>query len=97
MLASVLRTQTKAHWLSLLEAAKVPCGPINNLAEVFNDAHVQHREMVQHFKHPLRADLSLVGSPIKMSQTTVQHAMPPPMLDQHRAEVLADWLGRESP
>ena len=97
MLASVLSTQSKAHWLSLLEAAKVPCGPINNLAEVFNDAHVQHREMVQHFKHPLRADLSLVGSPIKMSQTPVQHAMPPPMLDQHRAEVLADWLGRESP
>ncbi|MSQ66205.1 MAG: CoA transferase, partial [Limnohabitans sp.] len=58
MLASALMTRGKTHWLGLLEAAKVPCGPINNLAEVFVDPHVLHRGMVQQWQHPLKADLS---------------------------------------
>jgi crotonobetainyl-CoA:carnitine CoA-transferase CaiB-like acyl-CoA transferase len=96
MLSRVLMTQGKKHWLALLEAAKVPSGPINNLAEVFADPHVQHRMMVQHWQHPLKADLSLVASPIKMSETPVRQHLPPPMLGQHTAEVLHDWLGLRS-
>jgi len=94
MIAGQLMTQGKQHWLSLLEAAKVPCGPINNLAEVFADPHVQHRQMVQQWQHPLQADLSLVASPIKMSETPVRQSMPPPMLGEHNHQVLQDWLGR---
>jgi crotonobetainyl-CoA:carnitine CoA-transferase CaiB-like acyl-CoA transferase len=94
MIAGQLMTQGKQHWLSLLEAAKVPCGPINNLAEVFADPHVQHRQMVQQWQHPLQADLSLVASPIKMSETPVRQLMPPPMLGEHNHQVLQDWLGR---
>jgi crotonobetainyl-CoA:carnitine CoA-transferase CaiB-like acyl-CoA transferase len=93
MIAGQLMTQGKQHWLSLLEAAKVPCGPINNLAEVFADPHVLHRQMVQQWQHPLQADLSLVASPIKMSATPVRQSMPPPMLGQHHSQVLQDWLG----
>ena len=96
MIAEQLMTQGKQHWLSLLEAAKVPCGPINNLAEVFNDPQVLHRQMVQQWQHPLQADLSLVASPIKMSETPVRQSMPPPMLGQHHQQVLHDWLGRET-
>lgn len=92
MIAGLLMTQGKQHWLSLLEAAKVPCGPINNLAEVFADPHVQHRQMVQSFQHPLRETLSLVASPIKMNETPVRQHLPPPMLGQHTQEVLDEWL-----
>ncbi|MFM7801519.1 MAG: CaiB/BaiF CoA transferase family protein [Limnohabitans sp.] len=92
MLAQRLLTQHKAEWLGLLEKAKVPCGPINNLAEVFADAHVRHRQMVQTFQHPLREALSLVASPIKMSETPVRQHLPPPMLGQHNEEVLHEWL-----
>lgn len=92
MIAGLLMTQGKQHWLSLLEAAKVPCGPINNLAEVFADPHVQHRQMVQSFQHPLRGTLSLVASPIKMNETPVRQHLPPPMLGQHTQEVLDEWL-----
>ena len=92
MLAAQLMTQRKAHWLALLESAKVPCGPINNLAEVFADPHVQHRQMVQTFQHPLRETLSLVASPIKMGETPVRQYLPPPMLGQHTQEVLDEWL-----
>ena len=92
MLAAQLITQRKAHWLGLLESAKVPCGPINNLAEVFADPHVQHRQMVQTFQHPLRETLSLVASPIKMGETPVRQHLPPPMLGQHTQEVLDEWL-----
>ena len=96
MIAEQLMTHGKQHWLSLLEAAKVPCGPINNLAEVFADPHVMHRQMVQQWQHPLQADLSLVASPIKMSETPVRQSMPPPLLGQHHKQVLQDWLGRET-
>jgi crotonobetainyl-CoA:carnitine CoA-transferase CaiB-like acyl-CoA transferase len=92
MLANQLMTQRKAHWLGLLESAKVPCGPINNLAEVFADPHVQHRQMVQTFQHPLRETLSLVASPIKMNETPIRQHLPPPMLGQHTQEVLDEWL-----
>jgi crotonobetainyl-CoA:carnitine CoA-transferase CaiB-like acyl-CoA transferase len=95
MIAGQLMTQGKQHWLTMLEAAKVPCGPINNLAEVFADPHVMHRQMVQQWQHPLQADLSLVASPIKMSATPVRQSMPPPMLGQHHSEVLNEWLGIE--
>ena len=95
MIAGQLMTQDKQHWLRLLEAAKVPCGPINNLAEVFADPHVLHRQMVQQWQHPLQADLSLVASPMKMSATPVRQSMPPPMLGQHNSQVLQDWLGMQ--
>jgi crotonobetainyl-CoA:carnitine CoA-transferase CaiB-like acyl-CoA transferase len=95
MIAGQLMTQGKQHWLRLLEAAKVPCGPINNLAEVFADPHVLHRQMVQQWQHPLQADLSLVASPMKMSATPVRQSMPPPMLGQHNSQVLQDWLGMQ--
>ena len=93
LLGQQLMTHGKQHWLTRLEAAKVPCGPINNLAEVFADPHVLHRQMVQQWQHPLQADLSLVASPIKMSATPVRQSMPPPMLGQHNSQVLQDWLG----
>ncbi|NBW54725.1 MAG: CoA transferase, partial [Betaproteobacteria bacterium] len=93
MLSAVIKERSKADLLSVLESAKVPCGPINDLGEVFQDPHVISRQMVQAWDHPLREDLKLVASPIKLSATPVQHKCPPPMLGQHTAAVLQDWLG----
>jgi crotonobetainyl-CoA:carnitine CoA-transferase CaiB-like acyl-CoA transferase len=92
-LEAIMMTRTKADWLGALEAAKVPCGAINNLAEVFADEHVQARQMVNTWQHPIQPDLKLVASPIKMSRTPVRQDLPPPLLGQHTGDVLGDVLG----
>ena len=92
ILETVLRTRTKADWLAALETAQVPCGAINNLAEVFADPQIAAREMVTHWQHPLRNDLRLVASPIKLSVTPVRKDRAPPMLGQHTDEVLREVL-----
>ena len=90
MLDEVMRTRSKQQWLSTLEAAKVPCGAINNLAEVFADPQVQAREMAVPVAHPLSDSLRLVASPMKLSATPVQVRRAPPLLGQHTDEVLAE-------
>ncbi|NMM10609.1 MAG: CoA transferase [Polaromonas sp.] len=92
MLEEVMRTRTKADWLTALEAEKVPCGAINNLAEVFADPQIEARHMVTHWKHPIKSDLRLVSSPIKLSATPVRTDLPPPLLGQHTEEVLRSLL-----
>ncbi len=92
-LETIMMTRTKADWLPALEAAKVPCGAINNLAEVFADEHVQARQMINTWQHPIEPDLQLVASPIKMSRTPVRQDLPPPLLGQHTGDVLGDVLG----
>ncbi len=96
LLEAVMKTRTKASWLAALEAAKVPCGAINTLGEVFADPQVQDRGMVNRWAHPVQPDLKLVASPIKMSQTPVRQSLPPPLLGQHTEEVLSEVLGWSS-
>jgi crotonobetainyl-CoA:carnitine CoA-transferase CaiB-like acyl-CoA transferase len=93
MLEDIMRSRGKADWLAALEAAKVPCGPINHLGEVFADVQVNERNMVDTWEHPLRDGVRLVASPIKMSGTPVRTERPPPLLGQHTHEVLRDVLG----
>jgi crotonobetainyl-CoA:carnitine CoA-transferase CaiB-like acyl-CoA transferase len=93
MLEAIMRTRSKADWLSALELAKVPCGAINNLGEVFADPHVRERGMVNQWDHPLAGALKLVGSPIKLSATPVRTELPPPLLGEHTQEVLTSLLG----
>ena len=92
ILEAVMRKRSKADWLTALEAAKVPCGAINNLAEVFADPHIQSRDMVTHWQHPHQSDLRLVSSPIKLSATPVRCDLPPPLLGQHTDDVLRSLL-----
>jgi crotonobetainyl-CoA:carnitine CoA-transferase CaiB-like acyl-CoA transferase len=92
LLAAVMKTRPKAQWLAALEQAKVPCGAINNLGEVFADPHVNQRGMVTHWQHPLQPDLKLVSSPLKLSATPVRAELPPPLLGQHTDEVLRELL-----
>ena len=96
ILEAVMRTRRKADWLAALESAKVPCGAINNLAEVFADPHIASRGMVTHWQHPHANDLRLVSSPIKLSATPVRSpdsgGRPPPLLGQHTDDVLSSVL-----
>ena len=92
ILEAVMKTRGKADWLAALEAAKVPCGAINNLAEVFADPQIQARQMVTQWQHPVQSDLRLVASPLKLSATPVRTDLPPPLLGQHTEEVLRSVL-----
>ncbi len=97
ILEAVMKLRSKADWLAALEAAKVPCGAINNLAEVFADPQIEARDMVTHWQHPMKNDLALVASPIKLSATPVRTpglgGLPPPLLGEHTGEVLREVLG----
>ena len=93
LLEAVMKTRRKADWLAALEAAKVPCGAINNLAEVFADPQVQARAMVNEWKHPVKDGVRLVASPMKLGATPVRTDLPPPLLGQHTGEVLGELLG----
>jgi crotonobetainyl-CoA:carnitine CoA-transferase CaiB-like acyl-CoA transferase len=92
ILEAVMKTRSKADWLAALEAAKVPCGAINNLAEVFADPQIAARGMVTEWRHPVKDDLKLVSSPIRLSATPVRTDLPPPLLGQHTDEVLRELL-----
>ena len=96
LLEVVMKLRTKADWLAALEAAKVPCGAINHLAEVFADPHIKARDMVTHWPHPLKSDLPLVASPIKLSATPVRlpghGGLAPPLLGEHTDDVLREVL-----
>jgi formyl-CoA transferase len=82
-------------WLSALEAADIPCGPINTLDKAFANPQVKAREMLITMEHPTIGELPLVGSPLKFSQTPVQYRRPPPRLGEHTHEILREILGKD--
>ncbi len=92
ILAEVLATRPSRAWIDALEAAAVPCGPINDLGQVFDDPQVRARGMRVEVDHPLAGKVPVVGSPIHLSETPVQYGAPP-LLGQHTREVLREVLG----
>ena len=93
MIAGRLRERPAREWLALLEPAGVPCGPINDLHQVFADPQVRHRGMEVRAPHPAAGEVRMVANPIKFSATPIEHDTPPPMLGQHTREVLSSVLG----
>jgi crotonobetainyl-CoA:carnitine CoA-transferase CaiB-like acyl-CoA transferase len=91
LLAERMKLRPRAAWLATLEAAKVPCGPINDLAEVFADPQVRERAMTVELPHPVAGAVRLVGSPIKLAATPVRYRRPPPLLGNDTEEVLAEF------
>jgi crotonobetainyl-CoA:carnitine CoA-transferase CaiB-like acyl-CoA transferase len=88
-----LRTRRRDDWVSALEGASVPSGPINTIAQVFEDPQVRHRGMRVEAPHPLAGRVSMVRNPIRLSATPVTHAVAPPTLGQHTDAVLGELLG----
>jgi crotonobetainyl-CoA:carnitine CoA-transferase CaiB-like acyl-CoA transferase len=80
-------------WIAALTAAGVPCGPINDLGQVFDDPQVRHRGLRVEVARPGGGAAALVGSPIRLSATPLPAPSAPPTLGEHTALVLAELLG----
>ncbi|HYQ80962.1 MAG TPA: CaiB/BaiF CoA-transferase family protein [Anaeromyxobacteraceae bacterium] len=90
LLQSILLQRPAAEWIEALEGAGVPCGPINDLAQVFADPQVRHRGMRVERSHPLAGTVPLVASPIRFPDEPPPEVAPPPLLGQHTDEVLRE-------
>ena len=86
-----MRTKTRDEWLQLFEEAKLPCGPISNLSEVFSDQNISEREMLFSLEHPVEGIIEQLGFPFKFSQTPAEARLRPPLLGEHNEEILR-WL-----
>ena len=92
LLAAMVKEKTKVEWISLLESVGVPCGPINNLQEVFENEQVVARGIQLNMPHPTAGSMKLVASPMRLSKTPVTVRMPPPLLGEHTEEILSATL-----
>jgi crotonobetainyl-CoA:carnitine CoA-transferase CaiB-like acyl-CoA transferase len=93
ILMPIFRSRPKREWIEAIGGAGVPCGPVNELDEVFAEEQLKAREMVVPMPHPQRSQMPLIANPIRMSDTPVQYRLRPPALGEHTNEVLGDLLG----
>jgi crotonobetainyl-CoA:carnitine CoA-transferase CaiB-like acyl-CoA transferase len=90
---AMLLTRTSSAWLADLRKAQVPCGPINDLAQVFAEPQVRHRQLRLDLPHPLSGSVPGVRNPVLFSRTPLQYDRPPPPLGADTDEVLRQRLG----
>jgi crotonobetainyl-CoA:carnitine CoA-transferase CaiB-like acyl-CoA transferase len=93
ILAEMVRERGRDAWIDLLESRGVPCGPINDIGDVFANPQVQARDVAFELPHPVAGTVKLVRNPIRMSVTPTTSDKAPPLLGQHTDEVLSDVLG----
>jgi len=96
ILSEIMVKRSMREWLGALEGAGVPCGPINSLEQVFAEPQAMARGLRMELPHPSAGKVALTRSPMRFSETPVQHEMPPPTLGQHTEEVLKGLL-KKSP
>jgi crotonobetainyl-CoA:carnitine CoA-transferase CaiB-like acyl-CoA transferase len=94
LLAEVFKKRSKNEWLELLEAAGVPNGPINDIAQVFQEPQVKARGVRIELDHAAAGKLPMVASPMRFSGTPIEYHRGPPLLGEHTAEVLRGLLGK---
>jgi formyl-CoA transferase len=92
LLAAMVAKKSRDEWIALLETAGVPCGPINNLDEVFENPQVVARGLRVDLPHPSGATAKLVGSPMRLSATPPCYPAAPPLLGQHTTAILRGLL-----
>jgi formyl-CoA transferase len=95
LLAGMVRARPRDEWIAMLEAVGVPCGPINDVGEVFTNPQVQARGMAIDMPHPSAGTVKLVRSPMKLSATPATSELAPPLLGEHTGEVLRGVLGKD--
>jgi formyl-CoA transferase len=93
LLEEIVRARPVAFWIERLEAAGIPCGPINSIAQALADPQIVARGLRIDLPHPLAGHVPLVGNPIKMSATPPAYERPPPLLGEHTEEVLRELIG----
>jgi formyl-CoA transferase len=96
LLAEMVATRPSGYWIDGLAAAGVPCGPINDLGQVFENEQVRARGMRIDIEREDAGPVKLVASPIKASRTPPVYRLPPPRLGEHTDEVLAGLLGYDA-
>ena len=95
ILAEVFARKAAAEWVSAFEKAGIPSGPINTVADVVNDPHVNERGMILEMVHKTVGKLKVAGSPINLSEDKTETNRPSPILGEHTEEVLGDLLHME--
>jgi crotonobetainyl-CoA:carnitine CoA-transferase CaiB-like acyl-CoA transferase len=95
-LQEIFARRPTREWLELLEAAGVPNGPINNVAQVFEEPQVRARGVRVELEHPVAGKLPTVASPMRFSGTPAEHKLAPPLLGEHTEEILRERLGRSA-
>jgi len=96
VLQEIFSTRSTKEWVEALEAAGVANGPINNLAQVFEEPQVKARGVRIELEHPVAGRIPLVASPMRFSGTPVEYRNAPPVLGQHTDEILGTVLGRSA-
>jgi crotonobetainyl-CoA:carnitine CoA-transferase CaiB-like acyl-CoA transferase len=96
LLGEIFAKRGKKEWVELLDAAGVPNGPINDIAQVFTEPQVQARGVRIEVKHPVAGKLPMVASPMRFSGTPLEHKTPPPLLGEHTDQVLKELLGKDA-
>jgi crotonobetainyl-CoA:carnitine CoA-transferase CaiB-like acyl-CoA transferase len=94
LLDAIFAKRTKKEWGGLLDAAGVPNGPINDIAQVYEEPQVRARGVKVEVPHPVAGILPMVASPMRFSATPLEHKTPPPLLGEHTEEVLKAVLGK---
>lgn len=89
-LESIMKTRKRDEWIEALQKVGVPCGPINNIKQVFEDPQVQARELWRTIAHPLAGSTPTAANPIRYSETPIQYRMAPPLLGQHTEQILEE-------
>ena len=84
--------KSSVQWLDALNARGIPCGPINDIEQVFADPQVRYRNMQMALDHPASGKVASVANPIRFSQTPVEYRQAPPLLGQHTDAVLSRLL-----
>ena len=93
LLEPLVKLRTRDEWVNALEAAGVPCGPINNIDQVFENPQVKARGIKVDIPHPLAGSVPQVASPMRFSETPIEYHTAPPTLGQHNDYVLRELLG----
>ncbi|MDR7050778.1 formyl-CoA transferase [Duganella sp. 3397] len=93
LLAEMVLRQSRAFWIDQLEAVGVPCGPINNLDDVYSNPQVLARGIVTEVPHPTAGTVKLVRNPMRLSASPADNAVAPPLLGQHTEDIVRDLLG----
>lgn len=94
LIGEVTKNHSTNYWLEGLEANGIPCGPVNNMEQVFSDPQIIHRNMQVNVEHPQSetGTVSLIGNPINFSKTPITYTRHPPTLGEHTEEVLKEQL-----
>ena len=90
-----LSQDTRQHWLERFEQFGIPAGPILGIDEAFASPLATEREMTVEIEHPKSGRITQVGAPWKIDGDSSPIRIPPPLLGQHTAEVLGEWLDQE--